>query len=354
MPNMAVDEAQKTVNNPPHRQSKGNGKKTDKKSAEGSDKTAPKSFRRSKARNNNRRRDRGAKRGPPGVKLVLRLLPPTLTKEQFLETLKPVVGDISSWQLLRWYYVQGYYTSKIFAEPVYSRCYFIFSNMDQLNNFAQFVEPLTFVDDKDNSAKAVLKISSYCESYDDDNRKPSRSSEALEGSLDQDIFFQTFLNSMKLMEQSTEYSYADVNLLKPLEKEMNKQKELEVAIQKRSESALVALAGDNKPKKSKKKKKKAQQKEAKEPKPKKNKTKKSKSGAQAGGKVSTASPVASASDGKSGDNSNVVILEAAGKKELQRRKKVQDNDGKPNEKNRPGSKKNSKKSVKLLKKEPQE
>ncbi|CAR26254.1 hypothetical protein ZYGR_0H00620 [Zygosaccharomyces rouxii] len=351
MPNMAVDEPHKAANNPSQKQNKGNGKKNDKKSADGGDKTAPKSFRRSKARNNNRRRDRGTKRGPPGVKLILRLLPPTLTKDQFLETLKPVVGDLSSWQLLRWYYVQGYYTSKIFAEPVYSRCYFIFSNMDQLKHFAQLVEPLTFVDDKDNSAKAVLKLSSYCESYDDDNRKPSRSSEALEGSLDQDIFFQTFMNSMKLMEQSSEYSYADVNLLKPLEKEMNKQRELELAIQKRSESALVALAGDNKPKKSKKKKKKSQQKEVKEPKPKKNKTKKSKSGAQAGGKGSTTAP---ASDGKSGDNSNVVILEAAGKKELQRRKKVQDTDGKPTEKSKSSAKKNSKKPVKLLKKEPQE
>lgn len=354
MPSMAVDEASKTANSPPLRKNRANGKKIDKKSVDGGDKTTYKSFRRSKVRNNNRRRDRGAKRPPPGVKLVLRLLPPTLTKEQFLDTLKPVVGDLSSWQLLRWYYVQGYYTSKIFAEPVYSRCYFIFFNMDQLKNFAQLVEPLTFIDDKDNSAKAALKVSSYCESYDDDNKKPSRSSEALEGSLDQDIFFQTFLNSMKLMEQSSEYSYADVNLLKPLEKEINKQKELEAVIQKRSEHALVALAGDNKPKKSKKKKKKAQQKEVKDPKAKKGKSKKSKSASKAGGKGSTTSQSGSTPEGKSGDNSNVVILEAAGKKELQRRKKVQDIDTKPNEENKPGSKKNTKKPVKLLKKEPQE
>lgn len=349
---MAADEAPKAPKKPFYRHGKGNSKKNEKKSTDGGEKTAPKSFRRSKAKNNNRRRDSGSKRGPPGVKLILRLLPPTLTKEQFLETLKPVVGDLSSWQLLNWYYVQGYYTSKIFAEPVYSRCYFIFSHMDELKKFAHLVEPITFVDDKDNSARAALKVSSYCESYNEDNRKQSRNSEILEGTLDQDVLFQTFLNSMKLMEQSPEYSYADVNLLKPLEKEMNKRKELELTIQKRSDSALVALAGDNKPKKSKKKKKalrKVPKKEDKESKPKK-KSKKTKPISQSEGKGSKTTKATP--DDKTADNNNVVILEAAGKKELQRRKKVQD-PGKPIEKGKP-AKKNRKQPVKLLKKEPKE
>lgn len=351
---MAMDDTPKATKKPFYRHGRANGKKNEKRALE-SDKLETKPLHKSGAKPRSRRRERGTKRPPPGVKLVLRLLPPTLSRDQFLETLEPAVGDFSQWPLLRWYYVQGYYTSKIFAEPVYSRCYFIFENMEYLKKFAQLVEPLSFEDDKDNSAKAVLKISSYCESYDAESQKPSRTGAALEGTLENDIFFQTFLKSMKLMEGSSEYSYTDVNLLKPLEKELDKQKGLEQAIQKRSDMALVALAGDDKPKKGKKKKKSTQgnttkstkdnistrntkddkdPKEAKDAKRKKSKDKKS--------KKSDAQPKR--------PNNNVVILEAAGKKELQRRKKVQE---KPAEKAK-GAKKSIKKQVKILKKEPSE
>lgn len=346
-----MDEVPKAPKKTFYRHGRGNGKKNEKRAQEG-DKLDSKPFHKAGSKPRNRRRDRGPKRPLPGVKLVLRLLPPTLTQDQLLETLEPVVGDFSQWHLLRWYYVQGYYTSKIFTQPVYSRCYFIFENMDCLKKFAELVEPLVFIDDKDNSAKAVLKVSSYCESYDDECQKPTRTSTALEGTLENDIFFQTFLKSMKLMEETPEYSYRDINLLKPLEKELDKQKGLEQAIKKRSDMALIALAGEGKPKKGKKKKKSTQgndvkgvksikdnkdvkdSKDAKETKRKKVKYKKTKK-----------------RDSQSNSsNNNVVIIEAAGKKELQRRKKEVQGQAKLPEKPK-AVKKSAKKQVKLLKKE---
>ncbi|CDF87599.1 uncharacterized protein ZBAI_07134 [Zygosaccharomyces bailii ISA1307] len=352
-----MDEFPKAPKKTFYRHGRGNGKKSEKRTQEG-DKLDSKPLHKAGSKPRNRRRDRGPKRPLPGVKLVLRLLPPTLTQDQLLETLEPVVGNFSQWHLLRWYYVQGYYTSKIFTQPVYSRCYFIFESMDYLKKFAELVEPLVFIDDKDNSAKAVLKVSSYCESYDDEFHKPSRTSAALEGTLENDIFFQTFLKSMKLMEETPEYSYRDINLLKPFEKELDKQKGLEQAIKKRSDMALVALAGEGKPKKGKKKKKSVQgndvkgvkgakdnkdnkdvkdSKDVKETKRKKVKEKKT--------KKRDSQPKSS--------NNNVVIIEAAGKKELQRRKKEVQGQAKLPEKPK-AVKKSAKKQVQLLKKETSE
>lgn len=273
-----------------------------------------------------RRRDRhGRKSDDSGFKLVLRLLPPDLSEEQFLKTVKIEIGEMKNLGVVGWYYVQGHYSVKFRSEPVYSRCYLYFDDMEQLGKFASKVQPVRFVDDNDNAANAVAKVSPFNKRLVNEPPKSGQSKQSLEGTIKEDPLFQTFLKSLKILEERTsEFSYADVSLLKPLEKELAKRKNVETEIEKRTEMALVALTGDSE-KKSKNKGKK------------KNRKKDKASKEEAGG--AAAEPSSSAarkrkkakkkptkSDVKATNvekNNNVVILEAAGRRELQRRKKLQ-------------------------------
>lgn len=313
--------------------------------------------------NRSRRRDRSGKKDEiVGVKLVLRLLPPNLTKEQFTATLEPVMANFAQNHVVDWYYVQGHYSSKFYAEPVYSRCYFVFETMEHLKDFVAKVRPIKFVDDKDNTTRAVIKVSPHVKKLTISSKKPARSSQALEGTLEEDDLFQTFMKSLKLLEEkNSEYSFANISILKPLEKELAKQKGIESAIQKKTEMALIELTGDN-DKKSKEKEKRDK---------KKNKKKKGRSELEEVGPSPTTDIAASQkrkrskkknkgtstknNEAKSNDaekNNNVVILEAAGKRELQRRNKllkdkekeleIKADPSKPNSKRKPRSKGKSK------------
>lgn len=285
--------------------------------------------------NRSRRRDRSGKKDEiVGVKLVLRLLPPNLTKEQFTATLESVMANYTQNHVLDWYYVQGHYSSKFYAEPVYSRCYFVFETMDNLKDFVAKVRPIKFIDDKDNATCAVIKISPHVKKLTNSSKKPARSSQALEGTLEEDDLFQTFMKSLKLLEEkNSEYSFANISILKPLDKELAKQKGIESAIQKKTEQALIELIGDN-DKKNKEKEKKNK---------KKNKKKKGKGELEEVGPSPSADPAtsqkrkrskkknkgtsskineANSNDAEKKSNNNVVILEAAGKRELQRRNKL--------------------------------
>ncbi|QLL34381.1 hypothetical protein HG536_0G02420 [Torulaspora globosa] len=272
-----------------------------------------------------RRRDRhGRKSDDSGFKLVLRLLPPDLSEDEFLKTLKTEIGDMINLGIDGWYYVQGHYSVKFRSEPVYSRCYLYFNDMEQLGKFASRVQPIRFVDDKDNAANAVAKVSPYNKRLVTDPPKNAQSKQSLEGTIKEDPLFQTFLKSLKILEERTsDYSYADVSIMKPLEKELAKRRSIESEIEKRTEMALIALTGDIE-KKSKSKGKK--------------KNKKKDKVSKEAGEVAT-EPTSSVDrkrkkakkkttkpDVKTNNvekNNNVVILEAAGRKELQRRKKLQ-------------------------------
>lgn len=269
-----------------------------------------------------RRRDRGKKNDDVGVKLVLRLLPPDLSQDQFLETIKPEVGEFSDCGVLEWYYVRGHYPQKLSTRPVYSRCYLIFESTESLAEFTKKVQPIKFVDDKDNATNVMTRVSTYVKRFVPNTVGPSPVSAALEGTITEDPLFLTFMKSLKILEEKkSDYSFADVSILKPLEKEVAKQKAVESEIQRKTENALIALTGDS-GKKKKKEKKKGKKKELK-PKEeaggentsgRKRKGTKKKNKALKGGENATKDSV---------KNNNIVILEAAGKKELQRRKKMQ-------------------------------
>lgn len=301
------------------------------KEEENSNRTTSKSVRkpnatRAKSGRTRRRDQHGKSSEDSGLKLVLRLLPPNLSEDQFLDTLKPEIGDMKKFGVVEWYYVQGHYSANFRSEPTYSRCYFSFNDMEHLEKLVKKVQPIKFVDDKDNAANAVIKVSAYNKRLVAGPAKGVQSKQSLEGTINGDPLFQTFMKSLKTLEERTsDFSYAEVSILKPLEKELAKRKAVETEIQKKTEMALVALTGD-KEKKSKSKGKKKNKK--------KDKTAKDEAG------DATAEPTASASrkrkkskkkanakaDVKANTaekNNNVVILEAAGRKELQRRKKLQ-------------------------------
>lgn len=84
----------------------------------------------------------------PDIKVVVRLLPPTLPQADFLhqlEALSPSIGTKLPWT--RFFYSQGSRIVQPFEEPKYSRAYFLFSTKDTADRFravtlgASFLEP---------------------------------------------------------------------------------------------------------------------------------------------------------------------------------------------------------------------
>lgn len=264
-------------------------------------------------RHNNKKRDRDRKNEPQGFKLVLRLLPPNLTEEEFFKTFP---GDFKqnmvNYGIMDHYYVQGHYSTKIFDDPTYSRGYFIFDTIEKLKQFGLNAQQLTFVDDKDNATKAHIKISPYVKKITP-TANGRASKRAVEATIEDDDVYKLFLKSLKIKSESenSEYKFNDFSLLKSIDKEIASQTETEKAIKKKVEKALTELAGSIKIEKAKKSKSKSQKDKKKKKEKEKAKKKKSKS------KKDSMSLAAKEK------NENIVIIEAAGKKELQKRKKLQ-------------------------------
>ncbi|CCH61643.1 hypothetical protein TBLA_0F01000 [Henningerozyma blattae CBS 6284] len=294
-------------------------------------KSKPKRKRKNK-KSANKLKDLANRHKPHGFKLVVRLLPPNLTEEQFIETIEPALGKDfkEKFNIFQSYYVQGESNSTPFHGPVHSRAYFILENMEDLKKLGEIIQKLEFIDDKDNLTRASLLLSPYVKDLVDESlliKKPSKANSKVgEGTLQNDPLFKTFLKATKLMKEEKDhhYAYNDFSLFKSLEEEESRQLKNKRVIKLRSKDALVRLAGaenpltpnatetetDNKPKKKKKRKsKKEKLSEDVLPtstqfinSPKKSKKKKGKD------------PVEK--------NNNIVILEEAGKRELQKRKKL--------------------------------
>ncbi|CCE65625.1 hypothetical protein TPHA_0M00500 [Tetrapisispora phaffii CBS 4417] len=279
-----------------------------------------------------------------GFKLVLQSLPPALTETEFWDAVKSVVNDTNEYQinLNSFYFVQGKLSDKPFHDPVYSRSYIMFKDMENLRKFALKIQDVTFTDANNDSSVASIKISPYNRSYNSalEKKKPAANKKVLEGTIKDDPLFKAFVQSMKIMAESDQYMYSEINLFKPLKKELDKQKQVNEAILKQTEKALVELAGavesEKKSKKKKKKKKKSEKKKEEETaskdsssvaktksKPKGKPKLKSKSKLESKSKTNAKSKKVKEHDSlKKEKNNNVVILEAAGKKELQRRKRT--------------------------------
>ncbi|CCF57111.1 hypothetical protein KAFR_0C01160 [Kazachstania africana CBS 2517] len=262
---------------------------------------------------NKRKRDRNRNSENDEFKLVMRLLPPNITEQSFKKTIEAVLGEdmFAKWKITDFYYVKGHYSSKLFTPPTYSRAYLTFQTMENLNDFSQKCHKISFVDDRDNATTAKFKISFYVKKLNNNQHNPKLN---MEGTLENDELFKNFMKSMKLMEdkEHPEFAFNTFSILKPIEKEFAKQKMAEKLIEKKTEAALFYLAGSNE--KEKRKKKKSKKKTAEGDRPKKSKKRSRQKKRKAFAEDVQASVP---------KNNNIVILEAAGKKELQKRKRLQ-------------------------------
>ncbi|SCV03441.1 LAMI_0H08174g1_1 [Lachancea mirantina] len=253
-------------------------------------------------------------------KLIIRLLPPNLTQQEFLECISSVVEDgFLSRNVEDQYYMQGHYSKKPFKQPVYSRAYFTFYGNEQLEGFARKVANVKFVDDTDNAMVPTFTVSAFVKKMRTEETKAIQKANAkLEGTIRQDKVFQQFLNSVKFIEtNANEFQYSDLSIISPIAKVVERRRKEQQRIREQGEKAITELAGDmQKDRKVKKKKNKAtnekkekgKKKDSKDPEPTapRRRSKKQKKG-------SGAEPQ---------DKNNMVIIEAAGMRELQRRERL--------------------------------
>lgn len=281
-----------------------------------------------KKKSKNKRRKRTSKKVIEGFKLVIRLLPPNLNESDFLNTIIPVVGNDfkNKFNIQYSYYFNGSIPSSPFEEPVHSRAYFVFSNIDDLKIVGSMISKLNFIDNENNLTNTHLFVSPYvkdplieeteetstlAEEKSNSNSKNNRG----EGTIQNDPLFKAFLKTLVEIDKNPQIAYNDgFSYFKSIDKEILREKAYEKKVLEKSEKALVELAGvdisstnDDKAKSAKKKRKK---------KKKKKKSKEQKEIAKDVAKGTTKSK-----SKNNATNNNVVILEEAGKKELQKRKR---------------------------------
>ncbi|KAI5953231.1 hypothetical protein KGF54_002602 [Candida jiufengensis] len=97
-------------------------------------------------------------------KLIIRLLPPSLTKENFLNQLATVYPYHAS-KIQKFYYIKGIYPSNSFEVPNYSRAYIDFNNVGDVEEFLKFLNGVSFEDEKD-SLIPVIEKCLFCKMID--------------------------------------------------------------------------------------------------------------------------------------------------------------------------------------------
>lgn len=81
----------------------------------------------------------------PELKVVVRLLPPSLTRDQFLEQVaEKSKAYAQGVPFTRFYYQQGSTKVKPFEEPIFSRAYFQFQSRDQVASFKKELHEMSF------------------------------------------------------------------------------------------------------------------------------------------------------------------------------------------------------------------
>ena len=295
-----------------------------------------------------------------GFKLVLRLLPPGLTEDEFVATLKPIFEEasIETRGIIEIYFVPGSGSLALFQEVVYSRGYLVFEEFEQMRQFATRVAELVFVDSGDNASKPSLQVSPYFKTLDNstlvaalskpvsdtgvstvtatdagdtttatatpvkNQKKSGKRSKAIEGTIENTELFKMFVKSIAAIDKGETSSYMteNVSLLKSMDKELEKEKERLDAIERRTNSALLALAGgkdtvgtknssSGNSSNIKKKKKKRKKKEKEKQKVVGVSTKEKEKSKQKGRQITRV-------------KNNVIIIEEAGRREMERRKEL--------------------------------
>ncbi|KAI5967366.1 hypothetical protein CANMA_003186 [Candida margitis] len=117
---------------------------------------------------------RVSKSGPEqNAKLSIRLLPPALKEDEFLNQLANIYPHHAT-KIDQHYFVPGSYPSTPFELPVYSRAYVSFKNSNDSLEFCSFVKNKPFQDEKDSIIpiveKSVFQKMISSESFSDSKR----------------------------------------------------------------------------------------------------------------------------------------------------------------------------------------
>lgn len=187
------------------------------------------------------------------IKLNVRLLPPDLSEQDFLDQLSKysaILDDSTkSIYITSYYYVQGAYSSKPFEEPAYSRAYFLFRNQTYVDQFLKELSGKSFTDP--NTADSFIpQISRALYKSMPVIKEKNKASTS---SLGDDFLYKAFL---KCREDGTAFNLLDVveNVKKSKKKKISAKK---LALKKKKlEEKKLAKKLESKPKEKEKEKEK--------------------------------------------------------------------------------------------------
>ncbi|CAH00326.1 Upf3p [Kluyveromyces lactis] len=193
----------------------------------------------SKKRNRRRYRKRSADSSRE-FKLCIRSLPPNLTEEQFISTLQENNIDVHSFQK-SFYYVQGHYSSKVFKKQTLSRAYIQLDSFETIQSLSKTIRTCRFIDDLDNSMIPDLQISPFVKKWVSPNEV-----NPIQGTIQKDHVFQTFVKSWKLIneDETNSLQFKNLSVIAPLRKELEREEKMEEELNGRKQRALIELAGD--------------------------------------------------------------------------------------------------------------
>lgn len=176
----------------------------------------------------------GGKANYINLKLTIRLLPPTLTKDQFKEQLSNYTTMLKDGSICDHYYVQGCYPTKPYEKPTYSRAYLLFKNQLSLDQFMKEINGKSFIEleTKDSLIPAIGK-SLY-------NKMPierSHNTTTMSKKYEDDEFYKEFLS---LLEANKTESFDIVTINKKLKKKNKDKKKKEKEPKKKEDNKAKA------------------------------------------------------------------------------------------------------------------
>nr|XP_039270210.1 regulator of nonsense transcripts 3A-like isoform X2 [Styela clava] len=163
------------------------------------------------------------------TKLIIRRLPPALTKDELLEIISPLPPH----DYFR--YVSG---DKTLAPDHFCRAYINFTSADDIMTFRDKVDGFEFTDSKGNSQPCVLEYAPFQKNP----RKVKKREDAKCGTIDEDPDYTAFLESLEAEEEKTVIDLE--KYLEELEKKEQKNKVVETPLtaflkQKREERKRI-------------------------------------------------------------------------------------------------------------------
>ncbi|XP_039270210.2 uncharacterized protein LOC120344935 isoform X2 [Styela clava] len=163
------------------------------------------------------------------TKLIIRRLPPALTKDELLEIISPLPPH----DYFR--YVSG---DKTLAPDHFCRAYINFTSADDIMTFRDKVDGFEFTDSKGNSQPCVLEYAPFQKNP----RKVKKREDAKCGTIDEDPDYKAFLESLEAEEEKTVIDLE--KYLEELEKKEQKNKVVETPLtaflkQKREERKRI-------------------------------------------------------------------------------------------------------------------